>query len=177
MLGVAALLPHGSWSRRTLILLGPDQEAQLDLDPYKADDAEEVFERSSPLLLNSIPFAMSQQYTHYNSSHPELDKADADQLEHSASRGMPTLADWSPYVPDTDEEKRLVRKIDKRLLPMLWVMYVMNYIDRTNIGVSTSIKSVDPNSHSECQGRRNGRRFVPVLIRILLGPVYILRRE
>jgi hypothetical protein len=80
---------------------------------------------------------MSQQYTQYNSSHPELDKkGDADQLEHGSSNGMPTLADGSPYVPDTDEEKRLVRKIDKRLLPMLWVMYVMNYIDRTNIGVS-----------------------------------------
>jgi hypothetical protein len=46
------------------------------------------------------------------------------------------LADGSPYIPDTDQEKRLVRKIDKRLMPMLWVMYVMNYIDRTNIGVS-----------------------------------------
>jgi len=80
---------------------------------------------------------MSQQYAHDNLSHPELDKkAEADQLEHGSSNGMPTLADGSPYVPDTDEEKRLVRKIDKRLLPMLWVMYVMNYIDRTNIGVS-----------------------------------------
>lgn len=78
---------------------------------------------------------MSQQYKEYNSSHPELDKADAEQLEHS-NHGMPVLADGSAYVPDTDEEKKLVRKIDKRLLPMLWVMYVMNYIDRTNIGVS-----------------------------------------
>ena len=38
------------------------------------------------------------------------------------------------YVPDSPEEKRLVRKIDKHLLPMLWIMYIMNYIDRTNIG-------------------------------------------
>lgn len=79
---------------------------------------------------------MSQQYKQYNSSHPELDKAEADQIENSSSQGMPVLADGSPYIPDTDEEKRLVRKIDKRLMPMLWVMYVMNYIDRTNIGVS-----------------------------------------
>jgi hypothetical protein len=79
---------------------------------------------------------MSQEYKQYNSSHPELDKAEADQIEHSSNLGMPVLADGSPYIPDTDEEKRLVRKIDKRLMPMLWVMYVMNYIDRTNIGVS-----------------------------------------
>ncbi|WWC85182.1 uncharacterized protein L201_000040 [Kwoniella dendrophila CBS 6074] len=38
------------------------------------------------------------------------------------------------YIPGTDEEKRLVRKIDRHLLPMLWIMYVFNYLDRTNIG-------------------------------------------
>ncbi|EKC97229.1 major facilitator superfamily transporter [Trichosporon asahii var. asahii CBS 8904] len=55
------------------------------------------------------------------------------------------------YVPDTPEERALVRKIDIHILPMLWVMYIMNYwlhivprlhpptatdaqLDRTNIG-------------------------------------------
>lgn len=37
------------------------------------------------------------------------------------------------YVPDTDAEKKLVRKIDLRLMPTLWVMYILNYVDRTNI--------------------------------------------
>jgi hypothetical protein len=37
------------------------------------------------------------------------------------------------YVPETDAEKKLRRKIDLRLMPILWVMYVLNYIDRTNI--------------------------------------------
>lgn len=40
------------------------------------------------------------------------------------------------YVPDTPEEKKLVRKIDAHLFPMLWLMFLMNYLDRTNIGVS-----------------------------------------
>jgi hypothetical protein len=44
------------------------------------------------------------------------------------------MAALASYVPDTDEEKRLVRKIDFYLMPMLWIMYIMNYIDRTNIG-------------------------------------------
>lgn len=35
------------------------------------------------------------------------------------------------YVPDTDEEKRLVRKIDLYLLPTLWLMYLLSYMDRT----------------------------------------------
>lgn len=32
------------------------------------------------------------------------------------------------YVPDTPEESRLVRKIDLHLLPMLWLMYLLNYV-------------------------------------------------
>ncbi len=34
----------------------------------------------------------------------------------------------SEYVPGSIEEKRLVRKIDIHLLPMLWVMYILNYV-------------------------------------------------
>jgi hypothetical protein len=83
---------------------------------------------------------MSTKFAEYNTSHPELDKkVDSEQLEHSSNNGMPVLADGAPYVPGTEEEKRLLRKIDKHLLPMLWVMYVMNYIDRTNIGVSGAL--------------------------------------
>lgn len=40
------------------------------------------------------------------------------------------------YVEGTPEEKTLVRKIDLHLIPILWAMYVFNYLDRTNIGVS-----------------------------------------
>ncbi|KAH7150228.1 putative vitamin H transporter [Dactylonectria estremocensis] len=38
------------------------------------------------------------------------------------------------YVPGTAEEKKLVRKIDCFLMPILWIMYILNYVDRTNIG-------------------------------------------
>lgn len=44
----------------------------------------------------------------------------------------------SAYVPDTEEEKRLVRKIDLYLLPCIWVMYLMSYLDRTNVGLTVS---------------------------------------
>lgn len=37
------------------------------------------------------------------------------------------------YVPGTPEEKRLVRKIDFILLPTLWWMYILAYLDRGNI--------------------------------------------
>ena len=32
------------------------------------------------------------------------------------------------------EEKKLVRKIDLYLLPTIWIMYLLSYMDRTNIG-------------------------------------------
>ncbi|KAL4882689.1 major facilitator superfamily domain-containing protein [Aspergillus karnatakaensis] len=38
------------------------------------------------------------------------------------------------YIPDTEEERKLVRKIDLFLLPTIWVMYLLSYMDRTNIG-------------------------------------------
>lgn len=33
---------------------------------------------------------------------------------------------WTP-----EEEARLVRKIDGRLLPSIWLMYLLSYMDRT----------------------------------------------
>ncbi|KAK2668179.1 MFS transporter superfamily [Fusarium oxysporum f. sp. vasinfectum] len=33
-----------------------------------------------------------------------------------------------------EEEKKLVRKIDLFLLPNIWLMYLLSYMDRTNIG-------------------------------------------
>ncbi|KAF2019920.1 allantoate permease [Aaosphaeria arxii CBS 175.79] len=38
------------------------------------------------------------------------------------------------YVPNTDAEKRLVRKLDLFMMPTLWFMYILAYIDRQNIG-------------------------------------------
>jgi hypothetical protein len=35
------------------------------------------------------------------------------------------------YVPDTEEERKLVRKIDLFLLPTIWLMYLLSYMDRT----------------------------------------------
>lgn len=32
------------------------------------------------------------------------------------------------------EEKALVRKVDLMLLPTMWLMYLLSYMDRTNIG-------------------------------------------
>ncbi|KAI9329897.1 major facilitator superfamily domain-containing protein [Zopfochytrium polystomum] len=38
------------------------------------------------------------------------------------------------YRPGSPEEKALLRKIDSRLLPAVFLMYVLSYLDRANIG-------------------------------------------
>ncbi|KAJ5994232.1 hypothetical protein N7451_009956 [Penicillium sp. IBT 35674x] len=47
----------------------------------------------------------------------------SDEIEHAVVDET-----WSP-----EEEKALVRKIDLMLLPVIWVMYLLSYMDRTNI--------------------------------------------
>ena len=47
----------------------------------------------------------------------------------------PDLANFvSTYVPGSPEEKAFVRKIDRRILPTIWVLYTLSYLDRANIG-------------------------------------------
>ncbi|KAK8118102.1 MFS transporter prlL [Apiospora kogelbergensis] len=35
------------------------------------------------------------------------------------------------YVADSEEERKLVRKIDLYILPTMWIMYLLSYMDRT----------------------------------------------
>lgn len=37
-------------------------------------------------------------------------------------------------ISDTHEAKRITRKIDYRLLPILTLLYILSFIDRSNIG-------------------------------------------
>lgn len=61
----------------------------------------------------------------------DIKKCDIDVSHKEAASVAPYI-----YVPNTPEEKKLIRKIDAHLFPMLWLMFLMNYLDRTNIGVS-----------------------------------------
>jgi len=58
------------------------------------------------------------------------------QVEQEEVRGIPDskLSDYDrelqqalrEYVPGTDEEKKLLRKIDFFLMPCLWIMYILS---------------------------------------------------
>jgi hypothetical protein len=43
------------------------------------------------------------------------------------------------YVPGSAEEKRLVRKLDFILLPWLWWLYILAYLDRGNVVSLTKV--------------------------------------
>lgn len=59
---------------------------------------------------------------------------------------------WSP-----EEEKALIRKIDLVLLPMVWIMYLLSYMDRTkyvNSGGSSRDSGTDTGSHIVSETQR-----------------------
>lgn len=57
--------------------------------------------------------------------------ADADALAHQY-----LIDNW---VNGTDEEKRLVRKLDWRILPCCWILYLLGFLDRANVGYVSDI--------------------------------------
>jgi hypothetical protein len=70
----------------------------------------------------------------------DIDKSYVDNVEVVANANKPNPSKEAPaYVaglsPEEREaaEKALVRKIDIRLLPMIIIMYILNYLDRNNI--------------------------------------------
>ncbi len=45
-----------------------------------------------------------------------------------------TPGEGDEFYIDPDAEKRLVRKLDWRLIPWLCLLYLISFLDRTNIG-------------------------------------------
>jgi hypothetical protein len=67
-----------------------------------------------------------------SSTHPtEAVKAELCHLEESTTlsdNGQPVLSSL-----DRDAEKRLLRKLDLRIIPILWLMFMLAFLDRTNV--------------------------------------------
>ena len=47
---------------------------------------------------------------------------------------LSSTTEISNHDTDSVDERVLVRKIDLYLLPAIWLMYFLSYVDRTNIG-------------------------------------------
>ncbi|KAI0156943.1 MFS general substrate transporter [Xylariaceae sp. FL1272] len=69
-----------------------------------------------------------------SAKHVEAEAGVAD-LDQAAARGLQAPEIIARLSPEQriELEKRLVRRIDRRLMPMIILMYILNYIDRNNI--------------------------------------------
>lgn len=54
---------------------------------------------------------------------------DGDLKADVSSAQIENAEDAPSFTPE--EEKALVRKVDLYLLPMIWIMYLLSYMDRT----------------------------------------------
>jgi hypothetical protein len=61
---------------------------------------------------------------------------DSASLEKGAAVSVHSPTSSTHLSPPFDKaaERRLIRKLDLRILPVLWVLYLVNFIDRANIG-------------------------------------------
>lgn len=63
--------------------------------------------------------------------------------KHAAADVVEAQQVASQWVENTPEEKKLKRKLDWRILPCCWVLYLLGYLDRANIGYGTSVCTMD----------------------------------
>jgi hypothetical protein len=65
-----------------------------------------------------------------------FDKDKSEMLEHENvdSTGSQSGISWTPQ-----EERKLVKKIDLMLLPTIWLMYLLSYMDRTKLASQLGI--------------------------------------
>jgi hypothetical protein len=54
---------------------------------------------------------------------------------------LPKVSYEEPII-DRTVERRLVRKLDMRILPVLWILYLANFVDRANVSASIYLFSI-----------------------------------
>lgn len=91
---------------------------------------------------------------------PNQDKIDRQHTDHvssvgsikssgSSNKGVSSHAQHvapvtSQFVEGTEEEKRLKRKLDWRILPCTWVLYLLGYLDRANVRYAAPFAPIHP---------------------------------
>lgn len=64
----------------------------------------------------------------------DMPEKEMGELKNYSSDHVENAAVLLPFSPE--EEKRLLRKMDFRIMPLLVALYVMSFLDRVNIGMS-----------------------------------------
>ncbi|KAL2214499.1 MFS general substrate transporter [Sarocladium strictum] len=66
----------------------------------------------------------------------DAEKCDSDHRENNDDPMVYTIGDLDSPRVKSPEEKALIRKLDWTMLPILWVMYWLNYLDRNAITIA-----------------------------------------
>lgn len=82
----------------------------------------------APIPTNTYP---ADEKIRFDDDHNETMDGDAEFVKRNPSAINPLDALGLDNVREI--EKKVVRRLDLTLLPMLWVLYLSNYLDRTNI--------------------------------------------
>jgi hypothetical protein len=72
-------------------------------------------------------------------THSDEQKSWVETVDNIAALETKKDGDTVGFEEGTDEEKKLVRKIDLFLMPTIWVLYCFSYMDRTNIVSKSSL--------------------------------------
>lgn len=72
---------------------------------------------------------MAAKSTHSNEAPSDVEKQKETQIE-----AVPDTDDFEGDITDEVEAKRIRRKVDYRLLPLLVLLYTLAFLDRVNIG-------------------------------------------
>ena len=106
---------------------------------------------------------------------PGHEKLSQEWREHDEAAVDPNIvALVASYVPGSEEEKRFVRRIDKRIIPTIWALYTLSYLDRANIG-SVMRNMRESSSPQKRQNRRSRERLQLDVHAILDCPARLLR--
>jgi hypothetical protein len=61
-------------------------------------------------------------------------KADSQQIEEKQQDGSRPSSEWAYLVDDPAVERRITRKLDRHILPWIFILWLLAFIDRSNIG-------------------------------------------
>lgn len=78
-----------------------------------------------------IPFVVYSNQRHFMMATENPEKQEYLRHDEVVAKGHEASSQMDDYRPGTAAEKKLVRKIDLFLLPMMWLMYLLSYMDRT----------------------------------------------
>jgi hypothetical protein len=73
--------------------------------------------------------------SHVNEGKLDVSHVEQDDRQRGASKPGTFMETYRSYTPEftTETERKLLRKIDSRLMPLVVLIYLFNYLDRNSI--------------------------------------------